>query len=602
MSRTPYVKEIVDCLSPQSPVKTVTWCKATQIGATDGVGNNWLLYIAHHHPGPALMMLPTVELAKRHSKTKIAPSLRAMNCMTGLVKDVKEKGGGNTLLLKEFPGGSWSFVGSNSPASLRSVSIRDLILDDMDGYESDIGGEGDPVDLAKKRTDSFSAVAKVLQISTPTLRETSRITKEYKRSDQSEYHVPCPYCGEYQTLEWGGVGAKFGLKWSRDPDTGQNHPETTKYLCRHCHELIPEHYKTNMLADGKWIPKHPERTLHRGFILSSLYSPLGWVSWEKIVREFLEAKTNASELQVWTNTRLALPWEAAGERPDWVTLKNRAEPYRILTVPTGGLFLTAGVDVQADRFAITLKAWGRGEESWLLYWGELFGDTEREEVWSELDEFINRSFPHSSGIPLRIACVAVDSGFRTHEVYNWARTRSPQVIATKGASKSNCPVIGRPTLQDVNHMGHTIKNGVQLWPTGTDTAKELVYARLKITTPGPRMLHFPIGLDDDYYRQLTAEKFITRYTKDGFPEKRWILPSGSRNEALDVEVLALAAAVRAGLNRMDWTVLETAVNYKGNTMSTTEDTTISKGGVQSPPPSRRPRRIRSNYMQQGAAY
>lgn len=594
VSRTPYIKEIADCLSPQSPVKTVTVCKPTQIGATDGIGNNWLLYIAHYHPGPAMMMLPTVELAKRHSKTKIAPSLRVMDCMTGRVRDVKDRGGGNTILVKEFPGGSWSFVGSNSSGALRSVSVRDLILDDMDGYEVTVGDEGNPADLAKKRQDAFSAIAKVLQISTPTLKETSNIIREYEHSDQSEFQVPCPYCGERQTLEWGGLRAKFGIKWVTDPDTGEHHPETAKYMCKYCHELIPEHYKTQMLANGKWVPKYPERShKHRGFKISSLYSPLGWVSWEMIVSEFLEAKDTPTKLQVWTNTRLALPWEAKGTRPEWALLSNRAEPYRVLSVPASGLFLTAGVDVQADRFAIKIKAWGRGEESWLIYWGELFGDTESTRVWDELDEFLAREFPHISGISLRIVCAAIDSGYRTHDVYNFARTRSPQIIATKGSSKANHPIIGRPTQQDVNYMGNTIKNGVQLWPVGTNTAKELIYTRLKITTPGPRMMHFPIGLDDDYYQQLTAEKFDTRYTKDGFPEKRWVLPSGSRNEALDVEVLALAAAVRSGLNRMDWTSLEAAINYQASVL---QDTTGSFNKPRRQRDMRSSRRVYSNYM------
>ena len=592
VSRTPYMRDIMDWLSPQSSIKYVTVQKATQIGATDGIGNNWLLYIAHHHPGPSMMMLPTVELARRHSKTKIAPSLRAMDCMQDLVKDVKEKGGGNTILIKEFPGGSWSFVGSNSASALRSVSIQNLILDDMDGYETSIGDEGDPVAIAKKRTDSFSSIAKILQISTPTCVETSRIHQEYLNSDQSELQVPCPFCKHYQSLRWGGVDAKFGLKWHRDPDTGEHHPETAKYLCINCGELIPEHHKTWMLEHYRYVPKYPERShLHRGTIISSFYSPLGWVSWEQIVREFLESKSDPTKLQVWTNTRLARTWEAQGARPDWVKLSARAEPYKILTIPESGLFITAGVDVQDDRLAVSIKAWGRGEESWLIYWGEIFGNTENASVWEEFDELISREFLHQSGISLRIACVAIDSGHRTHEVYNFARTRSPQIIATKGSSKSNMPIIGRPTLQDINHMGTTIKAGVQLWPVGTDTAKSLIYSRLKITDPGPRMFHFPMGLDDDYYRQLTAEKLETRYTKDGFPEHRWILPSGRRNEALDVEVLALAAAVRAGLNRMNWTDLETAINHK-KSQPNTAPAAIAKIRISTPP-----RRIHSPYMQ-----
>lgn len=567
MSRTPYFREPLDCLSPQSPVKIVTIRKPTQVGCTDGIGNNWLLAIAHSYPAPCMMMLPTVELAKRHSKTKIAPSLRAMECMDGLVRDVKEKGGGNTLLIKEFPGGSWSFVGSNSGSALRSVSVKYLILDDIDGYEQDVGGEGDPAELARKRMDAFSASCKELRMSTPTLKELSKIDKYFDEGDQSYYHVPCPHCLELQTLEFGGPNAKYGLKWDTSK-SGKHNPKTTKYLCIHCGHLIEEHHKTQMLANGIWIATIPELSdYHRSFALNSLYSPFGWVSWEKIVREFLEAKRDPTKkkYQVWVNTRMGLTYEASGERPAWVNLKNRAEPYDILTVPASGLFLSAGVDVQEDRFAIEVLAWGRGEECWLVYWGELFADTSNPKAWDELDDFLSRDFIHFSGLPLKIHCTAIDSGYRTNEVYNYVRKHTPGTIAVKGSSTPAHPTIGRPSLQDIAYMGTTIKKGVQLWPVGTDTAKSTVYARLKNTDPGTRYIHFPIGLDDDYYRQLTSEKYVTRYDKQGKPKREWILPSGRRNEALDVTVYALAAAVRSGLERMDWTKLESIMNYKAAT-------------------------------------
>ena len=599
MSRTPYFRDPLDCLSPQSPVKIVTIKKPTQVGCTDGIGNNWLLAIAHSYPAPCMMMLPTVELAKRHSKTKIAPSLRAMACMAGLVRDVKEKGGGNTLLVKEFPGGSWSFVGSNSASALRSVSVKYLILDDIDGYEQDVNGEGDPAELARKRMDAFSASCKELRMSTPTLKEFSKIDKYFNEGDQSYHHVPCPHCHKTQTLEFGGPNATYGLKWDKDKN-GRHLPKTTQYLCKHCGKLIQEHHKTWMMANGTWIATHPELSdYHRSFAINSLYSPFGWVSWEKIVREFLEAKRDSTgtKYQVWMNTRMGLTFEAGGEQPEWTKLKSRAEPYSILTVPSGGMFLTAGVDVQADRFAIVVLAWGRGEECWVIYWGELFADTESPKAWSELDEFLSRDFDHYSGLSLKLHCYAVDSGYRTNEVYNHCRIRTTTTMAIKGSSTIGHPTIGRPSLQDITYSGTIIKNGVQLWPVGSSTIKSTIYARLKLTAPGPRYIHFPLGLDDDFYRQLTSEKCITRYDKNGIPKREWVLPSGSRNEGLDATGYAMAAAVRSGLERMDWTKLETIMNYN---KSKTPDTSDS-ANTPAPSPKLRKRRVRrSNYMATGA--
>jgi phage terminase large subunit GpA-like protein len=359
-----------------------------------------------------------------------------------------------------------------------------------------------------------------------------------------------------------------------------------------------------MLDNGVWIATHPNRSeYHRSFSLNSLYSPLGWVSWEKIVREFLEAKHAPAnkKLQVWVNTRMGLTFEAAGERPEWITLKNRSEPYQILTVPQGGLFLTAGVDIQDDRFAIEILAWGRGEECWIIYWGELYADTSNPRAWTELNDFLSRDFNHFSGISLKIHCTAIDSGYRTNEVYDYVRQHSPGVIAVKGSSTAAQPVIGHPSFQDIDYHGTVIKRGVQLWPVGTDTAKSTIYARLKITEPGPRYIHFPLGLDDSYYRQLTAEKYVERYDKNGKPKRDWILPSGKRNEALDVTVYALAAAVRSGLERMNWTKLESIINYKSAVPIPAADTNDNKTPTTSAPKTtHNHRRVkRSNYMSTG---
>ena len=604
IARTPYFKEPLDCLSPQSPVKIITIMKPTQVGCTDGIGNNWLLAIAHSYPAPCMMMLPTVELAKRHSKTKIAPSVKAMPCMEGLIHDVKEKGGGNTILVKEFPGGSWMFVGSNSAAALRSVSVKFLILDDIDGYEVDVNGEGDPAELARKRLDAFSASCKELRMSTPTLKELSKIERYFAEGDQRYYFVICPLCDTPQVLDFGGPDSKFGIKWKKTK-SGIHLPETAQYLCRHCARLFDEHHKTKLLDEGFWEPTHPHLSdYHRSYSLNSLYSPLGWVSWEKIVREFLEAKRDPTnkKLQVWVNTRMGRTFEAAGDRPDWVNIKTRAESYRLLTVPSGGLFLTAGVDVHDNRFAIEIFAWGRDEECWLVYWGELFADTHDPKGWKELEEFLSRKFPHYSGINLQITCAGIDTGHRMNEVYHYVRLHSTNTIALKGSSTAAAPILGRPSLQDVTYKGNTIKNGVQLWSVGTDTAKSTIYSRLRITDPGPQYFHFPIGLNDDYYRQLTSEKCVTRYDKLGRPKKEWILPSGRRNEALDCAVYALAAAIWAGLERMNWTKLEAMINLKSHTINSDEGSIPDSSASSKPKPPWRRRISKSKYLSQGATH
>jgi phage terminase large subunit GpA-like protein len=555
VSRTPYLKEPMDCLSASSPVKRVCAFKCTQIGWTE-LANNWLFYIAHYAPGPTMMVFPTSKLAEKHSKTKIASSLDAMPIIKDLIR-TKRRGrqGGDSVEVKEFPGGFWAFLGSNSAAALRSASIKNLILDDMDGFCFDAGGEGDSVDLVKKRTDSFSATSKVLEISTGTVKGLSRIERAFETSDQSYYHVPCPNCHTKQVLKFGDKTTPYGLKWC------DHTPSTVYYQCPYCNHPIQESQKLWMFKEGVWIPTYPERTLERGFHLNSLYSPIGWVSWAKVVDEYLKSYKRPEAYKVWVNTRDAHCYESVDETINIDVLEQMAEHYKIMTVPAPGLFLTCGVDVQYDRLAVTIYAWGREDKSYLILWCEIFGNTAEPEIWVELEGLISRKYQHVYGVELPVSCTAIDSGSRTQVVYNFVRTHK-RVMAIKGASEKTAPILKRPTAQDVDCGGQVIRNGILLWGVGVTKIKELLYGRLVAESRKPKpnevvkkYFYQYIDISKDYFDQLTSEKQITKYIK-GFPVKEWLLPSGKRNEALDCTCYAYAAAVRIGLVTMDWAKLE----------------------------------------------
>jgi len=555
-SRTPYLREPMENLSPSDPCQEMCSMKGTQLGWTEA-GNNWFLFSVDLNPGPCMMVLPTVDLAKKHSKKKLMPSIRASKKIAHKFKDNKSRDSGNTLFLKEYVGGSIALAGSNSAASFRSDTVRDLFLDDVDGYPPDVDGEGDPCDLAENRTDAVSN-RKIWKNSTPTVKGASRIDTEFEDSDQRLYEVPCPHCQQKQALEWGGKDAKFGIKFTRN-DKG--HVTDAWYQCLHCGGRIDEHWKTWMMAEengAEWVPQNPGHP-KKGYRLPSYYSPLGWLSWKKIVKEFLAAIGNPIRMKRWVNTRDARAYETKGTQPEWKLIKNRAEPYEQFTVPPRGLLLTMGVDVQGDRLSCSVYAFGRHEESWLVARAIIFEDPAQAEAWKQLDSLIARPFRHTSGVDLLIASVGIDSGgHHTQEVYSYCRTRGPRVFALKGQSQRGKPIIGRATWQDINYRGEHVKHGVQLWPVGSDTAKEQIYARLQIEehAEGKPYIHFPQGLPDDFYRELTAEKLITRYHK-GFPVEEWVIANpGQRNEALDECVYALAAAHRVGLPVINWDAWE----------------------------------------------
>jgi phage terminase large subunit GpA-like protein len=533
-SRTPYVREIADSLSPFDDAEQVKAMKGTQLGLTE-IGNNWIGYTIDICPAPMLMVLPTSKLAERHSKKKLTPTIIQTEVLRNKVSVAKSRDSGNTILEKNFPGGSISLTGSNSSDEARSASYKNLFLDDMDGYPSDVDGQGDPATLFTNRTDSFSR-RKLFKVSTPTVKDASRIEKEYEDSDQRKYHVPCPHCNEKQVLYFGDKDTIHGIKWDRTEK--KHHPETAHYVCIHCEKRIEEHHKTWMLEQGEWIADNPGHK-HKGYHLSSLYSPLGWVSWEKIVDEFLKAtkQNDSAALKAWVNTRLAEVWEEAGTVVDHAGLYARREDY-MEEVPLKACVVTAGIDVQDKRLEVEVVGWGRDEESWGIEYKIINGSPAEQSTWDTLDKFLMKAFRHESGISMHISCACIDTGGHyTKEVYDYVKPREVRrIYAIKGSSTMGAPIVGKPTKSNLGN--------VNLYPVGTDTAKDIFYGRLRIENEGPGYCHFPMQYDEEWFKQATSEKSFIRNGK-----RVWTLPIGRKNEALDIRNYALVALQ---ILRPDW--------------------------------------------------
>ena len=334
--RTPYLREIMDCLSPSSSVERVVFMKGAQIGATEA-GNNWIGYVIHQSPGPMMAVQPTVEMAKRNSKQRVDPLIEESDVLRKLVSDPRSRDSGNTILSKDFPGGLLVMTGANSAVGLRSMAARYLFLDEVDAYPGDVEGEGDPVNLAIARTRTFSR-RKIFLCSTPKVTGISRIEAAYEESDQRRYWVPCPYCHEYQHLKFAQ------LRWPK------GETEQAAYVCEHCGQAIQNHQKHWMLPRGEWRASAEGDGRTAGFHLSSLYSPVGWFCWADAAKQFEQAKKNPALLQVFVNTVLGETWALQGEAPEWQRLYERREDYRVWSctqgrsVPHGGHRHSEGSD------------------------------------------------------------------------------------------------------------------------------------------------------------------------------------------------------------------------------------------------------------------
>lgn len=519
-SRTPYLKEIMDCLSPSSSIERVVFMKGGQIGGTEA-GLNWIGYAIHQAPVPFMLVQPTVETAKRVSRQRISALVECSPALKSLVQPSRSRDSGNTLLSKEFPGGVLVITGASSAVGLRSMPVCNLFMDEIDGYESDVGGEGDPVDLALQRTTNFPN-RKILLVSTPTIKGFSRIEAAYAESDRRRYWVPCPACEAMQVLIWAQV--KFP----------KNQPHLAWYQCEHCGAEIQDYQKSWMLERGQWIAENPTSPI-AGFHLSSLYSPHGWASWGDIAVQHAQVYRDPVRLKVWMNTKLGEVWEESSEKLDGEGLMERREVFGDF-LPSGVVVLTAGVDVHPDRLEVEIVGWGRDEESWSIQYVVISGDPSGPTVWQDLDRLLATPFPHARQIDdLPIFATAIDTGgANTMSAYAFCRERQDKRIwGIKGIGGMGKPLW--PQRASRNNKGR-----IPLFVIGVDAAKESIYARLRITTPGPGYCHFPKERDGEWFRQLTAEKIRTRHLK-GRPIREWHKKDGDRNEALDCRVYAVAA-------------------------------------------------------------
>lgn len=530
VNRTPYLREPMDCLSTRSPFQRVVMQFGAQLGKTES-GNNWIGYVVSTAPGPILAVQPTLEMAKRLSKQRLEDLFTETPVLAELVGPARSRDSGNSMLQKSFPSGLLVVTGSNSPTGLRSMPCRYIFLDEVDAYPADTG-EGDPIQLAERRTNTF-ARRKILITSTPTVKDFSRIEREFLRSDQRFYEVPCPCCGHFQRLIWNQ------MKWE------SNDPSTAMYECESCGERFPEHFKSAGLSQGRWTPTSQGDGVTAGFQLSSLYSPLGWRSWPEIVDDFLRSKNDPTTLQVWVNTTLGESFEdsyAAKLSAEGLLKRALEENYPRGTVPKGGLLLVGACDVQDSWLETSIWAFGVGEEAWLVWHQKIEGTPADAHVWEQLDQIRHTRFKREGGGEMSCVLMAVDTGGHfTSEAYQYTRSRGAGVVGIKGSSNRNSPPINKGNKIDCNWNGKTIKKGMTLYSVGVHALKSTVYGRLKMDKrEGAGCIHFGQNGTAEFLQGLTCERLVLRHVK-GFAVREWVKPSGARNEPLDLIVYSLAA-------------------------------------------------------------
>ncbi len=537
--RFSYFTEILRALSPSDPCRIVTLKKSAQLGGTV-LANIFTLGSMHMDPGDLMYVHPTENNAVRWSKMKLRPMLRATTALKGAFPERSRDGGDSTLYKERADGlGAILISGANSAASLSQVTMPRQIQDDLSKWETNTAG--DPEMQADSRSRSVGQ-AKIFKISTPTVSPGCRISRNFDAGSQERLHVPCPHCGFMQVLEWGNMLACLD----------EDRPEEAHFTCVDCAAPIRESHRAGMLPRGEWRAENPKmKKLHRSFHLWSALSFLQ--SWTQIALEWIKAKGDPAAEQVFLNDTCGLEYKAQGESPPWEGLRDRAavSPYARGSVPVAALMLTLGIDCQIDRVEWQLVGWGRDLRRFVVDYGVVpfhISDLRAHDILSGL---VAQSWPvECGGRPAPVELAAIDGNAWTEEVWGWAKKHpANRVIMVRGANQENAPLLAS-VRRERDARGNLLRYSKRFYNFGASTLKMRLYRLLGVTDPAGRgHIAFPRGLDDEYFRMLTAEKRV-EVVKLGFPVYRWKKDEGQANEGLDTMNQAEAAALKLGLATM----------------------------------------------------
>ncbi|EDA2592280.1 phage terminase large subunit family protein, partial [Salmonella enterica subsp. enterica serovar Urbana] len=529
-------------------IRTVNLIKSARVGYTKmllGVEG----YFIEHKSRNSLLFQPTDSSAEDFMKSHVEPTIRDVPVLLKLAPWFGRKHRDNTLTLKRFSSGvGFWCLGGAAAKNYREKSVDVVCYDELSSFEPDVEKEGSPTQLGDKRIEG-SVWPKSIRGSTPKIKGTCQIEKAANESAHfMRFYVPCPHCGEEQYLKFGDSDTPFGLKWEKGK------PETVYYLCEHNGCVIRQSELDQ--TEGRWICDNtgmwtcdgltfysaggeeipPPRSIT--FHIWTAYSP--FTTWVQIVYDWLDALKDPNGVKTFINTTLGEPYEEpVAEKLDYELLMEKVCHYGA-QVPMRVVYLTAGIDSQKNRFEVYVWGWAPGEEAFLIDKIIIMGRPEDENTLLRVDAAINRKYRHADGTDMSISRVCWDTGGIDQDiVYKRSKKHGIfRVLPIKGASVYGKPVITMPKKRN--------QNGVFLCEVGSDTAKELLYARMKLPAAPmgqeePYSVRFPDNPDvftDVEAKQLVAEELVEKVV-GGKIKLLWDA-RGRRNEALDCLVYAYA--------------------------------------------------------------
>lgn len=531
----PFFSEILKAFSPDDPCRIVTFCKSAQLGGTV-LANIFTLGSLDMDPGDFLYVHPTEENARRWSKMKLAPMMKNTSAIARAFS-AKARDAGDSITYKERADGRGAIQisGANSPASLSMITMQRQVQDDLAKWEPNSAGDPEKQADSRSRSHEF---AKIFKNSTPLVMPGCRITKKFEAGTQEKFHVPCPHCEHRHVLTWENMLENLD----------EEHPERAHFSCPECGGVIEEHHRPAMIRAGEWIAENPKAAReHRSFYLWSAYSLLQ--SFERIAREWLDAKGDPAAEQTFLNDTVGRAYEAKGEAPPWEELSKRAEEtgHRRGTIPAGYPVLTLGVDCQKDRVEWQAVAWGPDFKRAVIDHGVVDGHISEAAAQAGLTKILKTEWRNEAGRDIGVDMLAIDGNAWTEDVWSWVKRHpASKVMMVRGRHEEAAPLLQR-VKKERNRRGDLLPYASRFYNFGASVLKMAFYRHLPKTDPVERgYVALPRGLEDEYFQEATAERRVPK-KKDGFTVYRWVKDDTQDNEMLDTMMQAEAGAIRLGV-------------------------------------------------------
>lgn len=468
---TPYLREVVDTLDPYHPAKVIAVMKGAQIGFTQGVIVNGILWTIANNPGNILALSANDQLSREMVESRLDPAIQSAGLQDLIRPNTIRKRNqrtGDTSNYKEFAGGRLFAGGLQSINKLgKQRSIKTGFFDDWDAAPLADKEQGNIFDLIQQRFSTAANSGKQFYISTPETRP-SNIEKIYEMGDQRKWKVPCPKCGTFIEILWNETinGEKVGIVFEKDDD-GHLIEKSVGYVCQECGQFFKEKHKYTMNLHGVWTPTaEPARPGYYSYHIPCFVAAPGMYNWTHYAYQwadiFKDGITNKSKLKVFCNVVKGEPWQEATEKIAQNQLAQNTRDYPIGLVPNdlsekdgNGriILLTCACDLNGleddGRLDYEIVAHSESGSTYSVDQGSIgsfkrgkqsdegriklsYRNNQEGNVWDPFLEIIQKDYETDDGSTMKILLTGIDTGYFTTYAYKFIDDHPEITVGLKG--------------------------------------------------------------------------------------------------------------------------------------------------------------------------